>query len=157
MSSLYDLHDELMIFVPIDPRTLDPVENESAFLELFAGSLASMVLGGMGFEALAHVIDMQEALGDIQDAVRPVVTANAVVRAINFYRRYPVPFSPGEVPGVWVPVSVPQRQMDATMARLFPALGVDWRTPNSVAQATARDVPYRTVDRSRRPALRPRW
>jgi len=144
--------DTLMLFVPLDPRTLEPQE-ESVVLEAFAGSLAGCTLGFMGMEHLAHLVDMSDMLGQFQDTIRPQVTQGALFRAINAYRMNPRPFAPGEVPGVWVPVSVPAYRLDATMARLYPELGVNWRVPGPKPAA---DVPWRQTRRcSPRLELRP--
>lgn len=144
--------DTLLLFVPLDPRTLEPHE-ESAFLEAFAGSLAGCTLGFMGLEHLAHLVDMSDVLGQFQDTIRPQVTQGALYRAINAYRLNPRPFAPGEIPGVWVPVSVPAYRLDATMARLYPELGVNWRV---APKRDAVDVPWRQTRRcSPRLELRP--
>lgn len=144
--------DTLMLFVPLDPRTLTP-ETESVFLEAFAGSLAGCVLGTFGLEHLAHLIDMADVMGQIQDSLRPQVTQAALATAIQAYRENPRPFPPGTTPGVWVPVLVPRFTLDAVMAKLFPAQGVNWRVAPELA-----NVPWRKRrDSHYRPQLRPRW
>lgn len=144
--------EPLMVFVPLDPRTLTP-ETESVFLEAFAGSLAGVVLGGLGIEWLAHVVDMHDLLGQIQDSVRPQISQVALAQAIQAYRLNPRPFPPGQVPGIWVPVLVPSLKMDAVMAKLYPELGLNWRL-NPPPHAS--NVPWRRRS-AYRPQLRPRW
>lgn len=140
-----------MLFVPLDPRTLEPAE-ESTLLEAFAGCLAGCTLGFMGLEHLKHLVDMQDILGQVRDAVRPQITASTLAQAISTYRMNPTPFPPGVVPGVWVPVSIPAPHMDAAMAKLYPELGVNWRTPKPASA----DVPWRRTRRcSPRYELRP--
>ncbi|KRE90840.1 hypothetical protein ASG87_01505 [Frateuria sp. Soil773] len=143
------------LFVPIDPRTCEPLENESAFLELFAGTLAGIMLGTMGLEHLAHAVDLAENLGDLQTALRPQVTAQATARAIYAYQRNPKPFAPGEIPGVWVPAQVPTAKLMMELQRL----GVRPATGGVVRPvATKGEVPWRVIQRSRPvPRLRPRW
>lgn len=121
-------HDLLKIFVPLDPATLEPQE-ESTFLELFAGHLAGCTLGFVGLEHLEHLLDMGDLMGQLQDTLRPQVNAAALNREIQAYRQNPRRWAPGEIPGVWVPVLVPRYVMDRVMARLYPSLGIDWRTP----------------------------
>jgi hypothetical protein len=152
MTASFQPHTTLRFFVPIDPRTCEPVEKESAFLELFAGALASVVLGGLGLEALAHANDLADNLGALQSALRVQITPQATTRAINAWRRKPTPFAPGVTPGVWVPASVPTSTLAYELQRLgvVPATGCVKR--GIVASV---EVPWRVVDRSR-PANRPR-
>ena len=131
----------MLLFVPLDPRTLEPRE-ESVFLEAFAGCLAGCTLGFMGLEHLKHLVDMHDMLGQLRDTVRPQVTQGALARAVNAYRMNPTPFPPGTTPGVYVPIRVPTLRLDATMARLYPELGVNWRTKPATA-----DEPWRRTRR----------
>jgi hypothetical protein len=141
----YDMNrqDTFLLFVPIDARTLEP-EQESVVLEAFAGSIAGCTLGLMGLEHLAHLVDMSDMLGQFQDAIRPQITQGALRHAINAYRMKPTPFPPGTTPGVWVPISIPSYRLDATIARLYPELGVNWRQAPKPAAA---DVPWRKTRR----------
>lgn len=134
--------ETLLLFVPLDPRTLEPRE-ESVFLEAFAGSLAGCTLGFMGLHHLEHLVDMHDMLGRLQDTVRPQVTQGALARAVNAYRMNPTPFSPGKIPGVYVPISVPTYRLDATMARLYPELGINWRAPSQKPAAATQQ--WRTI------------
>lgn len=145
-------HDIVNIFVPVDRRTLEP-EEESVALEAFAACLLGMSLGCAGLEHIADLIDTTKILHEINDAVRPQITPAAMTLAIAAYRRNPIPFPKGTTPGVWIPVLVPKRRMDAAMAKLYPALAMNWRTPPmpQVSQARierkeeAKDVPWRKV------------
>lgn len=153
MSASFQPRTTVWLFVPIDPRTCEPLEKESTFLELFAGTLASIMLGGMGLEHLAHMCDLAENLGDLQDALRPQVTAQATARAVLAYQRNPKPFALGEIPGVWVPAMVPTHKLTMELQRLgvMPPTGGIQR-----ATAASASVPWRVRDQSR-PRLRPRW
>lgn len=157
--------DTIYVFVPIDPRVANP-EHASEFLDLFAGTIASITMGAAGLEHLSHFVDIQESLNDLQEALLPVPRAEDVARAVAFWRRNPRPFAPGEVPGVLVPVRVPQFQMDVTLSRLFPGLSPTWRTDDpralamaSTPEAKAKDVPWRRRSYNSYPAprLRPPW
>lgn len=153
MSASMQPHTTVWLFVPIDPRTCEPLENESAFLELFAGTLAGIVLGTMGLEHLAHAVDLAENLGDLQTALRPQVTAQATARAIYAYQRNPKPFALGEIPGVWVPAMVPTSRLRMELQRL----GVMPPTGGIVKPAApSAAVPWRVCSRPV-PRLRPRW
>ena len=121
-------YDLLKIFVPLDRETLEPQE-ESVFLEAFAGHLAGCTLGFVGLEHLEHLVDMGDLLGQLQDTLRPQINPMALQREIQAYRQNPRPWAPGVNPGVWVPVLVPRYTMDKVMAWLYPSLGLDWRTP----------------------------
>lgn len=158
------LFDIVHVFVPIDPREANP-ECGNEFLDLFGSAIGGMVLGTLGLEHLSHFVDLQENLGDLQDALLPVPRAQDVAVAVAAYRRNPRPFALGEVPGVMVPVRVPRFQMDVTLSRVYPGLSPTWRTdvpgvqasPASAPTARVRDVPWRrrSVNSFPAPRLRP--
>lgn len=153
MSASFQPQTTVWLFVPIDPRTCEPLEKESAFLELFAGTLASIVMGTMGLEHLAHAMDLAENLGDLQSALRPQISAQATARAIYAYQRNPTPFALGEIPGVWVPAMVPTSRLRMELQRL----GVMPPTGGIVGAVVAdASLPWRVRSRPV-PRLRPRW
>jgi hypothetical protein len=153
MSASLQHQTTLWVFVPIDPHMCEPLEKESAFLELFASCLSSVVLGGMGLEWLAHAMEISEHLGSLHDVLKPQVTSQATTRAILAWQRNPTPFAPGETPGVMVPVQVATAKLTYELQRLGVMPPTGGMISRPVASSAA--VPWRVVDRSR-PANRPR-
>jgi hypothetical protein len=119
--------DLMYVTVPIDPETLEPQE-ESVFMEAFGGHLFGCTLGFVGLEHLEHLFDMTDLMVQLRDTLQPQVTAAALQREIQFLRQNPRRWAPGEIPHVRVPVLVPRYTMDAVVARLYPDLGVNWRS-----------------------------
>lgn len=121
-------HDLMYVTVPIDPEILEPRE-ESTLMEAFAGHLAGCTLGFAGLEHLEHVLDMSDLMGQLRETLQPQINPAALQQEIQALRQNPRRWAPGEIPHVRVPVLVPRYTMDKVMARLYPSLGVDWRTP----------------------------
>lgn len=100
-------------FVACDPYELEEELAGPEFLSMCAGA----ILGGLGFEALHHLIEGAEHIGELQDAMRPVIQRQQLTDAINAFKRNPRSFAPGEVKGVWVRIQVPrQRLLQLVMA-----------------------------------------
>lgn len=135
-------HDLMYVSVPIDPETLEQRE-ESTFLEAFAGHLAGCTLGFAGLEHLEHMLDMSDLLGQLRETLMPQVSSAALEREIQALRQNPRRWAPGEIPHVRVPVLVPRYTMDRVMARLYPDLGIDWRS----IPAPSPQLPFRVVER----------
>jgi len=155
--------DIVYVFVPIDPRAVNPERDASEFLDLFGGAIGSMIMGVAGLEHLSHFVDVQENLSDIQEGLLPIPRPQDVAQAIARYRAHPRPFALGEVPGVMVPVLVARFHLDAVLSRIFPGLSPSWRTDDPRAQVAMtgtvkpKDVPWRrrSVNSYPAPRLRP--
>ena len=121
-------HDLMYVTVPIDLETLEPRE-ESTLMEAFAGHLAGCTLGFAGLEHLEHLLDMSDLMGQLRETLQPQINPASLQREIQALRQTPRRWAPGEIPHVRVPVLVPRYTMDRVITRLYPSLGLDWRTP----------------------------
>jgi len=149
-----DEFEEVLVFVPIDPR-VEP-EDESAFLELFGSALASACLGIAGLEILGHAVECAAHYGEARDAARPQVSPLAVAQAVQAWRVSGQSFSPGQVPGVWVPARIPRSRLKAWMRTydIKPAPSSNWRDGAVIVPVGRAARPCTGLPR---PQYRPRW
>lgn len=109
---------EIEFFIACDPFAAQ--EEESAGPEMLA-FFAGAIIGGLGFEHLAHLIEGSEHLGDLTDALRPQLNSVQVQAAMAAYRRNPPRIAPGEVQGVWVRTFITRRSLRNAIAMTAPS------------------------------------
>lgn len=126
-------------FVACNPLEMEGERVEPEFLSLVAGA----VLGGMGFEALHHVIEGLEHIGELQDSLRPVIQKQQLTDAINAFKRSPKAFAPGEIKGVWVRIQVPRQQLRQIVMVTAPSQRMPPPTLNPAAVYERRSPPPR--------------